>query len=167
MTVAKGLTNGAVPMGAVLARRAVHDAVVDSCAQGIEFFHGYTYSGHPLACAAALATLDLYTDEGLFARAAALAPYWEEAVHALRGLPHVVDIRNLGLVAGVELEPRPSSPGARATEAFLACFAAGVLTGVTGDIVALSPPLIAKRAHVRRSAPAAARRARGDRRAPS
>jgi beta-alanine--pyruvate transaminase len=148
MTVAKGLTNAAVPMGAVFARRAVHDGVLDATAQGIEFFHGYTYSGHPLACAAGLATLDVYEREGLFARAAELAPYWEEAVHALRGLPHVVDLRNLGLVAGVELESRPGAPGARATDAFLGCFAAGVLTRVTGDTIALSPPLIAERAHV-------------------
>jgi len=148
MTVAKGLTNGAVPMGAVFARRTVHDAVLDATAQGIEFFHGYTYSGHPLACAAGMAALDVYADEGLFARARELSPYWEEAVHALRGLPHVIDLRNLGLVAGVELEPRPGAPGARAADVFLDCFARGVLTRVTGDTIALSPPLIAERAHV-------------------
>ena len=148
LTVAKGLTNGAVPMGAVLVRRAVHDAVLDAAPDGIELFHGYTYSGHPLACAAALATLDVYEREGLFARAAELAPYWEDAVHALRGLPHVADLRNLGLVAGIELEPRPGAPGARAAEAFLACFRDGLLIRVTGDTIALSPPLIAGRAHV-------------------
>ncbi|HEU4631912.1 MAG TPA: aspartate aminotransferase family protein [Gemmatimonadaceae bacterium] len=148
MTVAKGLTNGAVPMGAAIVRRGIHDAVLEATPQGIEFFHGYTYSGHPLACAAGLATLDVYEGEGLFARAAALAPYWEEAVHALRGLPHVVDLRNLGLVAAVELEPRPGEPGARGSDAFVACFEAGVLVRVTGDVIALSPPLVAERAHV-------------------
>jgi beta-alanine--pyruvate transaminase len=148
MTVAKGLTNGAVPMGAAIVRRGIHDAVLEATPQGIEFFHGYTYSGHPLACAAGLATLDVYEGEGLFARAAALAPYWEEAVHALRGLPHVLDLRNLGLVAAVELEPRPGDPGVRGSDAFVACFEAGVLVRVTGDVIALSPPLVAERAHV-------------------
>ena len=148
MTVAKGLTNATVPMGAVVARREIHDRVLDAASQGIEFFHGYTYSGHPLACAAGLATLGVYEDEGLFARAAELAPYWEDAVHALRGLPHVIDLRNLGLVAGVELAPRPGAPGARAADVFLDCFAHGVLTRVTGDTIALSPPLVAERAHV-------------------
>ncbi len=148
MTVAKGLTNGAVPMGAVLVRREVHNAVLDATLQGIEFFHGYTYSGHPLACAAGLAALDVYEGEGLFERAAALAGHWEEAVHGLRDLPHVVDVRNLGLVAGIELAPRPGAPGARGFEIFLACFAAGVLVRVTGDTVALSPPLIIEREQI-------------------
>ena len=148
MTVAKGITNGAVPMGAVFARRGIHDAVVENAPPGVEFFHGYTYSGHPLACAAALATLDVYRDEGLFGRAAEMAPYWEDAVHALRGLPHVVDLRNLGLVAGIELAPREGAPGARAYEAFVECFRAGLLVRVTGDIIALSPPLIVERTHV-------------------
>jgi beta-alanine--pyruvate transaminase len=148
MTVAKGLTNGAVPMGAVLVARDIYDAVVGATESGIELFHGYTYSGHPLAAAAGIATLDLYRAEGLFERAAALAPYWEEAVHSLRGLPHVIDVRNLGLVAGVELEPRPDRPGARAFDAFVECFRAGLLIRVTGDIIALSPPLIVERAHI-------------------
>ena len=100
MTVAKGMTNGAVPMGAVGVRHEIYDTIVNATQAGIEFFHGYTYSGHPLASAAGLATLKLYKDEGLFERAAELAPYWEDAVHSLRGLPHVIDIRNLGLVAG-------------------------------------------------------------------
>jgi beta-alanine--pyruvate transaminase len=148
MTVAKGLTNGAVPMGAVCVRRGIYDAVVNATEQGIEFFHGYTYSGHPLAAAAGLATLDVYEREGLFERAAALAGYWEEAVHALRGVPHVIDLRNLGLVAGIELAPRPGTPGARASEAFAACFNNGLLIRTTGDVIALSPPLIATREHI-------------------
>jgi beta-alanine--pyruvate transaminase len=148
ITVAKGLTNGAVPMGAVLVRREIYDAIVDAAEPGIELFHGYTYSGHPLACAAGLATLGVYREEGLFARAAALAPYWEEAVHSLRGLPHVVDVRNLGLVAGIELAPRPGQPGARAHDAFLASFERGALIRVTGDTIALSPPLIIERGQI-------------------
>jgi beta-alanine--pyruvate transaminase len=150
MTVAKGLTNGAVPMGAVCARRGVHDAVVEGAAPGIEFFHGYTYSGHPLACAAALATLDVYEAEGLFARAASLAGHWEDAVHALRGLPHVIDLRTIGLVAGIELAPRDGAAGARGLDVFVRCFERGLLVRVTGDIVALSPPLIVERAQVDR-----------------
>jgi beta-alanine--pyruvate transaminase len=142
LTVAKGLTNGAVPMGAVFANREIYDAILGATASGIEFFHGYTYSGHPLACAAAMATLALYDDENLFVRAASLAPHWENALHALRGLPHVIDLRNLGLVAGIELAPRDSAPGARGFELFTKCFAHGLLVRVTGDTIALSPPLI-------------------------
>ncbi len=148
LTLAKGVTNGAVPMGAVLMRRALHEAVLDAAASGIEFFHGYTYSGHPLACAAALATLDVYRDEQLFERAAALAPRWEQAVHALRDAPHVVDIRNLGLVAGIELAARPGAAGARGAAVMAECFANGLLVRVTGDIVALSPPLIVSEAQI-------------------
>jgi len=148
MTVAKGLTNGAVPMGAVLVARDIYDAVVGATESGIELFHGYTYSGHPLAAAAGIATLDLYRSEGLFERAASLAPHWEEAVHSLRGLPQVIDVRNLGLVAGIELEPRPDRPGARAFDVFIECFRAGLLIRVTGDIIALSPPLIVERAQI-------------------
>ena len=148
MTVAKGLTNGAVPMGAVLVARDIYDAVVGATESGIELFHGYTYSGHPLAAAAGIATLDLYRTEGLFERAAELAPYWEEAVHSLRGLRNVIDVRNLGLVAGIELEPRPGRPGGRAFDAFVDCFRAGLLIRVTGDIIALSPPLIVERSQI-------------------
>lgn len=148
LTMAKGLTNGAVPMGAVAASRAVHDTIVDRAPPGIEFFHGYTYSGHPLASAAGLATLALYEREQLFARAASLAPYWEEAVHRLRDRPHVIDIRNIGLVAGIELEPREGAPGARAMELFHDCFDSGLLIRVTGDIIALSPPLIVSEAQI-------------------
>jgi beta-alanine--pyruvate transaminase len=145
LTMAKGLTNAAVPMGAVAVRRDLHDAVIDAATGGIELFHGYTYSGHPLAAAAGLAALDLYAREGLFARAAELAPYWEAAVHGLKGARHVVDIRNIGLVTGIELESRADAPGARAMDLFRAAFDAGLLIRVTGDIVALSPPLIVER----------------------
>jgi beta-alanine--pyruvate transaminase len=148
MTVAKGLTNGAVPMGATFVRRHIYDTFMDRPEPGIELFHGYTYSGHPIACAAALATLELYREEGLFERAASLESYWEDALHSLRGLPHVVDLRNIGLVAGIELEPRPQQPGARAFDAFTQCFADGLLIRVTGDIIALSPPLIIEKSQI-------------------
>jgi beta-alanine--pyruvate transaminase len=115
---------------------------------GIELFHGYTYSGHPIACAAALATLDLYREEGLFERAASLESYWEYAVHSLRGLPHVIDLRNIGLVAGIELESRPGQLGARAFDAFTQSFEDGLLIRVTGEIIALSPPLIIEKLQI-------------------
>ncbi len=142
MCVAKGLTNGAVPMGAVLAHHEIYQAFMNGPEADIELFHGYTYSGHPLACAAALATLDLYEGEDLFARAAGLAQDWEEAVHSLKGAPNVIDIRNLGLVAAVELEPIAGEPGARGLKVFLKCWELGALVRVTADIIALSPPLI-------------------------
>jgi beta-alanine--pyruvate transaminase len=148
MTLAKGLTNAAVPMGAVMTTGAVHDTVVNGAPAGIELFHGYTYSGHPLACAAALATLDTYTEEDLFLRASRLAPFWEERIHALRGRPNVIDIRNLGLVGAIELSPRPGAPGARAYEAMVRAFDEGIMIRVTGDIIALSPPLIITEAQV-------------------
>jgi beta-alanine--pyruvate transaminase len=148
MTVAKGITNGAVPMGAVLVKRGIYETVVGAASGGIEFFHGYTYSGHPLACAAGLATLDLYRDEELFARAASLAPYWETAIHSLRDEPHVTDIRNIGLVAAIELESRPGAPGARGMDCHVDCFRRGVLIRVTGDVIALSPPLIIEQAQI-------------------
>ena len=149
LVCAKGLTNGAVPMGAVGVRGEIYDAVVNQAvAPGIEFFHGYTYSGHPLAAAAGLATLDVYETEGLFQRASDMAPYWEDAVHGLTGLPNVIDIRNLGMVAAVELAPRPDAPGARATAVFHAAFDEGILVRVTGDVIALSPPLIISRAQI-------------------
>ena len=147
-TVAKGITNGAVPMGAVGVRREIYETVVNATPGGIEFFHGYTYSGHPLASAAGLATLKVYREEGLFERAAELAPYWEDAIHSLRGLPNVIDIRNIGLVAGVELEPREGKPGARGLDALIKCFNEGLLIRVTADIVALSPPLIIEKGQI-------------------
>jgi beta-alanine--pyruvate transaminase len=148
LTVAKGITNGAVPMGAVVVRNGIYQSVVDATESGIEFFHGYTYSGHPLACAAGLATLELYRKDGLFQRAAELAPFWENAVHSLKGLPHVIDVRNLGLVAGIELEARAGRVGARGYEALVEAFRAGLLVRVTGDIIALSPPLIIERKEI-------------------
>lgn len=149
ITMAKAINNAAVPMGAVAVRRDVHDTVIDAAAAGaIELPHGYTYSGHPLAAAAAIATLDLYRSEDLFGRAAKLAPLFEEAAHGVRGAPHVKDIRNLGLVAGIELEPRPGQPGARGYEVFLKCLERGVLVRYTGDILAFSPPLIVTEAQI-------------------
>jgi beta-alanine--pyruvate transaminase len=142
MTTAKGLTNGAIPMGAVFAHRRIYDAFMQGPESAIELFHGYTYSAHPVACAAALATLDVYIKEGLLTRAASLAPEWENAVHSLRGLPHVVDVRNYGLIGAVELEPRAGKPGTRAFEVFLKCFERGVMVRQTGDTIAMSPPLI-------------------------
>ena len=144
---AKGLTNGTVPMGAVFASRQVHDGLMHG-PDGIELFHGYTYSGHPVACAAGLATLDIYREEGLLTRAADLAEDWAAAMHDLRGRRHVIDIRTLGLVAGIELESRPDAPGKRAYEVFVDCFQRGLLVRVTGDIVALSPPLIVEPAQI-------------------
>lgn len=148
MTLAKGISNAAVPAGAVAVRRSVHDIIIEASAAGIEFFHGYTYSAHPLATAAIRATLGIYRDEGLFERARALSPAFEDAAHALRGRRHVIDIRNLGLVAGIELEPRPGAPGARAAEVFGQCFDQGVLVRYTGDIIAISPPLIIDEAQI-------------------
>jgi beta-alanine--pyruvate transaminase len=148
LTMAKGLTNAAVPMGAVAVKRELHDTVIDGAPGGIELFHGYTYSGHPLACAAGLAALDLYARDGLFERADELAGYWEDAAHSLKGQRHIIDIRTIGLVAGIELEPRPGAPTARAMELFHACFDAGLLVRATGDIIALSPPLIVEKAQI-------------------
>ena len=150
MTLAKGLTNAAVPMGAVCLRGAIYDTVINGAAAGIELFHGYTYSGHPLAAAAGLATLDLYRTEALFERAASLESYWADAVHSLRGRPHVIDCRNIGLVAGIELEARPGAVGARGFETFLKCFEVGVMVRSTADTIALSPPLIVEKPQIDR-----------------
>ena len=142
MTLAKGLTNAAVPMSAVAASDTVHDTLMTGPENMVELFHGYTYSGHPLACAAGLATLDIYVRDGLFDRAADLAPKWEDALHSLRGAPHVVDIRNIGLAGAAEIEPREDAPGARAFDLFLKCFENGLMMRQTGETVALAPPLI-------------------------
>ena len=141
ITIAKGITSGMIPMGAVVLRQELFDGLMSGPANAIELAHGYTYSGHPVAAAAALATLDVYRDEDLFSRALAQEAYFEKAVHGLRGLPHVVDIRNIGLAAAVELAPRAGAPGARAFDAFRQLFDAGVLARCTGDTIAFSPPL--------------------------
>jgi len=142
MTTAKGLTNGAIPMGAVFSQRKIYDAFMQGPDNSIELFHGYTYSAHPVACAAALATLDIYVKEGLLTRAASLSAQWESAVHSLRGLPHVIDVRNYGLIGAVEMEPRQGKPGARGFEVFLKCFERGVMVRQTGDTIAMAPPLV-------------------------
>jgi beta-alanine--pyruvate transaminase len=147
MTTAKGLTNGTVPMGAVFTKSFVHDAFLEAPA-GIELFHGYTYSGHPLACAAALATLDVFAEQKILEHAAGLQDYWTDAVYSLKGLPNVIDLRCIGLIAGIELAPIPGKPGARAYSAFKKAFADGVLIRVTGDIIALSPPLVFEKQHI-------------------
>ena len=148
MVTAKGLTNGVIPMGAVLVSAEIHDAFMGGPEHVIEFFHGYTYSGNPVASAAGLATLETYRDEGLLTRGAELAPYFEQALHSLKGLPHVIDIRNIGLVGAIELEPVAGQPTKRAFSAFLKAFEAGVLIRTTGDIIALSPPLIVEKSHI-------------------
>jgi len=142
VTMAKGLTNGAVPMSAVAVDAPIYDALMDGPPGMVELFHGYTYSGHPLACAAGLATLDLYVREDLFARAAVLESCWEDALHALKGRPHVVDLRNIGLAGAVELAPRAGAPGARAYDLFLRCYEDGLMVRQIGDTIALAPPLI-------------------------
>ncbi|HVJ43132.1 MAG TPA: aspartate aminotransferase family protein [Dongiaceae bacterium] len=149
VTAAKGLTSGTIPMGCVFVRKGIYDAFMDSAAENmIELFHGYTYSAHPVACAAALATLDIYKEEDLFNRANELAPYWENALHALKGIKNVIDLRNLGMIGAVELESIPGKPTARAFDAFLKCYEKGLLIRTTGDIIAMSPPLIAEKSHI-------------------
>ena len=148
ITCAKGLTNAAVPMGAVIVKREIYDAFMRGPEDSIELLHGYTYSGHPLAAAAAVATLDLFRDERLFERAAEMAPYLEEAVHSLAGSPHVIDVRNFGMVGAIELEPIAGKPAARAFQAFLRCYEKGVLVRTTGDTIALAPALVAERSQI-------------------
>jgi beta-alanine--pyruvate transaminase len=135
-------------MGAVLVTSEIHDAFMQGPEHMIEFFHGYTYSGNPMAAAAGLATLETYRDEGLLTRGAELGPYWEQALHSLKGLPHVIDIRNIGLVGAIELEPIAGSPTKRAFSAFVKAFEDGLLIRTTGDIIALSPPLIVEKKHI-------------------
>lgn len=148
ITCAKGLTNGVIPMGAVLTTGAIHDAFMGGPEHLIELFHGYTYSGNPIAAAAGLATLETYAEEGLFERAAAIASYWQEALHSLKGAPHVIDVRNEGLIGAVELEPIAGQPSKRAFQAFLDAYEAGILIRTTGDIIAMSPPLIITEAQI-------------------
>lgn len=148
VTTAKGLTNGAIPMGAVFASRTVHDALMTGPENAIELFHGYTYSGHPVACAAGLATLEIYAEEGLLTRGAELAEHWENALHSLKDAPNVIDIRNLGLVGAIELSSREGAIGARAYDVFTDCFKKGLLIRVTGDVIALSPPLIVEKEQI-------------------
>ncbi len=148
ITLAKGLTNGVIPMGAVLATPAIHDAFMQGPEHLIELFHGYTYSGNPLASAAGIATLETYKEEGLFERCAEIAPYWQEALHSLKGTRHVIDIRNMGLIGAVELEPIAGEPTKRAFQAFLDAYDKGILIRTTGDIIAMSPPLIIERAEI-------------------
>jgi beta-alanine--pyruvate transaminase len=149
VTVAKGITSGTVPMGAVFARKGIYEAFMQGPEKSIELFHGYTYSAHPLACAAAIATLDVYQEEGLLTRATELAGHWQQAVHSLRDCPHVIDIRNIGLIGAIELSPRAGAPGARAFDAFTKAFhEQDLLVRVTGDIIALSPPLILRASQI-------------------
>jgi beta-alanine--pyruvate transaminase len=145
---AKGLTNGTIPMGAVMVTSQIHDAFMQGPEHMIEFFHGYTYSGNPVASAAGLATLETYKDDGLLTRGAEIAQYWEDALHSLKGLPHVIDIRNLGLIGAVELEPIAGSPTKRAFAAFVKAYEEGILIRTTGDIIAMSPPLIISKAQI-------------------
>jgi beta-alanine--pyruvate transaminase len=148
ITCAKGLTNGSVPMGAVIVKKEIYDTFMTGPEGAIEFFHGYTYSCHPTACAAGIATLGIYEREGLFERVKEIAPYWEDAVHSLKGLPGVIDIRNYGLVAAIEYDPVAGSPGARGFKTFLKAFDAGILVRAAGDITAMSPPLIIEKIHI-------------------
>lgn len=148
IVTAKGLTNGVIPMGAVFVTAEIHDAFMSGPEHMIEFFHGYTYSGNPIACAAALGTLDTYRDEGLLTRGAELASYWGDALHSLRDCPHVIDIRNIGLIGAIELAPIAGEPTKRAFSAFLKAYESGYLIRTTGDIIALSPPLIITKAEI-------------------
>jgi beta-alanine--pyruvate transaminase len=148
MVTAKGLTNGVIPMGAVMVSKEIHDAFMTGPEHVIELFHGYTYSGNPIASAAGLATLETYKDEGLLTRGAELAKVWEDGLHSLKGLPHVIDIRNIGLVGAIELQPIDGQPTKRAFAAFLQAFEQGLLIRTTGDIIALSPPLIVSESQI-------------------
>jgi beta-alanine--pyruvate transaminase len=142
MTTAKGLTNGVIPMGAVFVKSDIYQTFMNGPEHLVELFHGYTYSGNPAATAASLATLDIYQREGLLTRAADLAKHWEDALFSLKGLPHVIDIRAIGLVGGVELDPIAGAPAKRAFAAFVDAYEAGITIRTTGDIIAMSPPLI-------------------------
>jgi beta-alanine--pyruvate transaminase len=148
ITTAKGLTNGVIPMGAVFVTAEIHDAFMSGPEHMIEFMHGYTYSGNPIACAAALGTLDTYKEEGLLTRAAELSDYWADGLHSLKDCPNVIDIRNTGLIGAIELDPIAGEPTKRAFTAFLKAYEKGLLIRTTGDIIALSPPLIIEKHHI-------------------
>lgn len=148
LTCAKGLTNAVIPMGAVAVRKEIYESMLENADAPIELFHGYTYSGHPVAAAAGLASLDTYREEGLFDKVLALEPYLQEAVHSLKDHPNVIDIRNMGLVAAVELSARPGAPGERGYDAMVKAYEKGVMIRVTGDIIAMSPPLICEKKHI-------------------
>jgi beta-alanine--pyruvate transaminase len=148
IVTAKGITNGVIPMGGVFVKSKIHDAFMTGPEHLIEFFHGYTYSGNPIACAAGLGTLETYKEDGLLTRGAELAPYWEDALQSLKGLPHVIDVRNIGLIGAIELESIPGEPTKRAFSCFLDAFERGILIRTTGDIIALSPPLIISKAEI-------------------
>jgi beta-alanine--pyruvate transaminase len=151
ITFAKGVTNGAVPMGGIIASDRIHTAFKGGPDHAIEFFHGHTYSAHPLACAAALATLELYREEGLFERAAKMARVLEDAVHELKGAPRVLDVRNCGLAAGIDIEPDEKAPGRRGYDAMRACFFdENMVIRVAGDTLALAPALIVSEAEIAR-----------------
>ncbi len=150
IVTAKGITNGTVPMGAVIARDAVHDAFMKGSENIIEMFHGYTYSGHPVACAAGIATLDIYEREKLLTRASTLADVWADALHSLRDLPHVIDIRNIGLMGAIELASRPDAPGSRGYQAMVEAFNQGLYFRTSADVIALSPPLTVTAEHIDR-----------------
>jgi beta-alanine--pyruvate transaminase len=148
IAMAKGMTNGTIPMGGVAVRSHVYDALMQGPEGTIELFHGYTYSGHPAASAALIATLEIYAREQLFQRARDLEPYWQDAIHSLRQSPNVIDVRDIGLVGGVELAPIDGRPGARGSDVYRRAFDHGLLVRVTGDTIALSPPLIISEAEI-------------------
>ncbi len=150
ITTAKGLTNGIIPAGAVIVANKIYESAMENADAPIELFHGYTYSGHPIAAAAGLATLETYKQENLFERVADLAPYWEEAVHRLKGAKHIIDLRNLGLVGAIELTPRDGAPGARGMDVMVKAWEKGIMVRVTGDILALSPPFIIEKNEIDR-----------------
>jgi beta-alanine--pyruvate transaminase len=148
ITTAKGVTNGVIPMGAVFVTSEIHDAFMSGPEHMIEFFHGYTYSGNPIASAAAIATLDTYKEEGLLTRGAEIGEYWADALHSLKDAPNVIDVRNIGLVGAIELKPIDGQPTKRAFSAFVKAFEKGLLIRTTGDIIALSPPLIIEKGQI-------------------
>ena len=148
ITTAKGITNGTIPMGGVFVQSFIHDAFMTGPEWMLDFFHGYTYSGHPMACAACIGTLDTYQEEGLLTRVTEVAAYWEERLHALKGLPHIIDIRNIGLIGAIEFEPIPGEPTKRAYDRFIKAFENNILVRQTGDIIALSPPLIISKSEI-------------------